>query len=1177
MKSKKKMVKQVFKLFGISLGLVVGAVGVVTGIMFVAGVFKQPNVPLTDMYFRVNNMGDSNNNQFFIDNSVDENGINNTKFRVMSIPNNSTELDFKLTINNTPVNGEFEINADINLSIQDGKAIVNNQEFELNRDGTLKMQAQRQLVDCECTIFVDTLVENYSLKLVDKSGDQIFVGENNNTFVKYVLDSNGNYFYDEEQKEYLLIENMNNFVGERYSKQENKIYPSQKDYFYVEIDNVEPSNAFKTYSNIEATRLFKTFNVEASSENSKVVSTAMEMFNGKPRVKITIERDGEFSITSSLINSYNNMLLKASLDKKKAENYWQGKDDEIFEEEYTNVIKSFTINSDNNFNIKVNDMEIVGINVDKKDLQVEVGKTYNYTSQNIADNINGLGITLKAPSNSDYTSEQLKSELAKVKVQTGYYENSLEENIILSETYISATTSIDTDYNLQINLTCYAQKNDENFNNLLILSIGEYSAIINVKITKKENPSLQLSNNNNDIEKTLTVTDKVEEYDLTTIQIVDSKTNKPVNLNNVRYVVWDNSRNEIDTNNQIIKNDKGIVGVYEYVKDYSGKFGYYNNEYVLIEDIIKAEGEYNGERYSYNFIQKVVSTGTEFGRVVIRAIIIKQDYSGNMVCYNVDPNGEYGYFRGQYMPISEIKSQFDFDYVGTKYSLGNYEREGSPTLNSIILTVEQPLRIVDFDLVEKQTNNDGVEYNSIIGISEDGLVAERISPNKIKLTIDEGKSNELFLKIDSVDNLKMMEAYQKGKLVIDYIDSFVRVDVLREYDLVNHNFGFSIYAKSATKLTSVAIRILDENNNVVNDQEFILELVINKVDLEEITVKCNNQLDEVTIKPLVDRNNVFWQTDSGETINFEFGYAHKNADIEFECLEFVYYIDKENKTEDNSIITLSFNEDYSQIEYKILKKGTVYVGLKYQNEITNKYLESNLLKIVVDVEDIQVTYSQDGNNGQTKETAVQMLDYDLMQQEQSISSFVTIEYQGTSLEDALKQFEIINVLDKTGNVVNSDLLKNYCTINGCNIKATDSSKYLSEEIIVQIKIKTVFGGTVASGEDCFLFVRIIPDVTFKAVSDDTSLTKNENGTYTLTMVQGSIVKLTELFSIKNSNNEDYEILNCSTSSYSNMPIERVDSYTNYNISFNVISENNELTITLKTGFKIKVIVNIIAE
>ena len=67
----------------------------------------------------------------------------------------------------------------------------------MNKGGVVELFARSisQPLECTCTIFIDTLVEQYSIGVTDANGEQLIMNDDNSAFIKYVEDLiDGNHY-----------------------------------------------------------------------------------------------------------------------------------------------------------------------------------------------------------------------------------------------------------------------------------------------------------------------------------------------------------------------------------------------------------------------------------------------------------------------------------------------------------------------------------------------------------------------------------------------------------------------------------------------------------------------------------------------------------------------------------------------------------------------------------------------------------------------------------------------------------------------------------------------------------------------------------------------------------------------------------------------------------------------
>ena len=133
-----KKVKTGFKIFGISLGIVVLAMAVVIFIMFLAGAFTQKKIEIGDMHFTVNDEFNENNTYVIDDESF---------IKVIPNPEDTTELDMKLTIIESEgadvlvIPDTYKVSSPIKINPTTKKLTYNGKEYVVNNGGIVTLMA----------------------------------------------------------------------------------------------------------------------------------------------------------------------------------------------------------------------------------------------------------------------------------------------------------------------------------------------------------------------------------------------------------------------------------------------------------------------------------------------------------------------------------------------------------------------------------------------------------------------------------------------------------------------------------------------------------------------------------------------------------------------------------------------------------------------------------------------------------------------------------------------------------------------------------------------------------------------------------------------------------------------------------------------------------------------------
>lgn len=1148
----KKGVKNFFKVFGISIGVVAGALALVLLGLFIFGAFNKPEVPIESMYFVVNDQK-TDDNFYLIDKDC--------YIKLVSYPENATEEEVTITVTQgsdvVTISEVQAINKPIRLTVEQEEITIGDSEpIKVNKGGEVKLSAtcdKNQLVDASCTIYVDTLVEEYNIKLTNGTGTRYYLNETNNVLISYQKDNNGEYGYNEETDEYVLkAELPNGYNGSYYTALEQNIYPGTE--FYVELDTSKtyPLNSINTYSKMELTKYFKTFEISAD----KYVTTVEMDYTGLiPRAKITVNEVGEFYINSTLINSYKNVQKKKDLDASLSNNPTVEDMDQ-----YNSILSTFTLNQANEINIVVNGISLNGFTATNTTFTFNEKESYSFTNSD-------LGLSFIAPSNSNYTNDQLNYRFKDVSVQTGYESSTAEidgnisteiagKNITLTDEFIYATTRVEEDidadnnvtYNFYLNVECYKQKIGKNY---IILSINQdeedqeslvYNILLEVNITKNSVPAIQITENNNRIDLDLTLSANAGIYYFTEQDVFTSEDLQQLDIQKYKvvYMLCEsiNSSN-IATNNTVIKNNGGVLPIV-YKEDANGSYGINNGEYFLIKD-----GEvYVGKRFIKTFTIEL----EEIGNAVIRAFIIKTDFAGNLINFEEDASGEYGYYRGVYDLIENIEKNYEITYNGTRYKEGMYQVDGISSSNAISVNVKQKLEVTDFDLYQ---DNDGTYEKLEYGTPTEKEIEATKVGNIIDLTLYQGDSLYIVLTTNNQEDLLTVS----GDLLT--FTSASNTVSLSNYQLLNENlYGVQLFATQpcATDPETgeiipirVTIDFKDEETSAVT--QYVINVTVKSLELESLSLKVNNQ-EEIEVSAQINDADILWRANGTDDVLFSFEQFPKRAVIKYEDIEFLYYSvydinNPENNVIDNSILKCHFETDEydnQYIESEFLNAGSVYVVMKYGD------VYSNAILVNVTTPDVKITVVASNVENKTlngenitaivlANTPTPVNDDDIDGSQEILlnsSSYFSLNYNDVNNnqnlnEDLLTFGENITLLDINGQP--SGLTVKFTCEEISGLYYLKVSSQISSTVYVKLSVSTLFGSDLG-----YIYFKLVPDVKVVLPDSSTLVTVTENIEYTLELNLKDASEnyttfndITEILTLTNNEGENYEIFNVKSS------------------------------------------------
>ena len=940
-------VKGFFKIFLISLGSVVATMAVVVGIMFLCGVFKQPTVELKNMYFTVKDVK-SDNNCYFID--------NDSMVNLVGTPSDTTEIDVNITfkqgqdIITLPTN--YKINTPFTIKVNKNTATLQNGNVQYNVGGVVKLSAQNldRTVACECTIFVDTFVEKYDLILKDENNKRIYLNEEGNAFYSYVENPNGLYGYVAESDEYKLITQLNNYNGQKFEREENLIYPGNV--FYAEATNVFPNNSLDKFSSLNETALLKTFEVNTDSE-----SATIELIENQPKAKITINSTQKITLSSFFIKSYNGMLKKAEIENRLQQGTANDEEENLLKAE----LELLKVKS-NSIELNPNQIKVTSIQSDVTTIEepfvVNTTKVFN-SSKKSASNINGLGITLKAPIGSSYNDSDLDYRLSEMTVRTGYKSKMGEipdltvngENITLSNEYINAT-KIFANNVLSLEVECYKINTSSQYENYIILSLDGFDLLIKCFIENESYPEITLDNTlaNTIVMKNSKNQTITKQLDVSKVLLLEN--GAPVDTNKYKTVFVIVKDGEIDVNNDIIENEYGTVGSYVFVEDSNGEYGLNDsNDYELIQNL----QNYQGKRYSKIFKDGLITLNKEkTGILTIRACLVKKDFKGNIINFVEDFNGEYGFYNGYYAKITDIPN-----YTGKHYSIGKYD-VAKFSSNYLTLNIENELEITGYTVLQ---TDKATEVPFKDGITDYDIYRDKAEEDKqLNPTIDLYlyEHNGVYIKVEcnQIDKLYNEFLSNRYKIITEETESHLDVGSFqRDNDL----YMFQIYAKTKhndiKSYSTINVRLEDDNGIILNNMQIRVHILDSQ--LKSIELKSSATEIKAFIK---DGYNVDWLDSTNNILKFEIDYSPKRFDLNKNYISYKYYTSYDNETktgiEDNSILKIvektmeTDGQTYTTCE--VYKTGIVYIVAIYNDEENDIILTSNAVKITIMADNLVV-------------------------------------------------------------------------------------------------------------------------------------------------------------------------------------------------------------------------------
>lgn len=1172
-----KKVKTGFKIVGISLGAFILAMGVVIFIMFLAGAFSPRKQELGNMYFTVNDEYNENN-VYVIDAETENNFI-----KVVPTPEDATEIDMELTIVESDggeiitIPESYLIGRPIIINPVMQKITYNGKEYNIANGGivTLKAKSLSQPLECTCKIIVDTLVEDYDMKFTDKDGNTLYQNEDGSELTKYVRDDlNGEYYKDETGYHLIAQEGA---VSEKYSKYTEKLYKDSVFYAEIDTDKLFPTHSLDLYQELAMTNIFKLFNVTSSDNN--VANIEMQNIGSslKPRAKITVKETNDFSIGSTLVNSYKNVVKRQNILNR----------DDIDDTEKTLLINNLLVES-NTYDFKVSPLEIKGIKLEKADIGVSESfvenGTYrlNSTADNIADSY-GIGLNLIAPTNSGYTNSDLNSRLNEVEITTGYIKDDVFVN---SKEFIEVEKNIENDV-IYLTLKCY--KINPRYANLIRFRINadgiDETVDLIINFEQQEYPSFSFNGLNS---YTLMIGKDNDIVDLTKLSLI-SNSQQLDDSYEIRYFIMNGI--SVDTTNSILENVNGVIGYYEYVIDNNGTYGYdeQSKTYILIKDM----PGYNGNYYSLVFRNGYVKlkegaslTDAQTNNYVfeIYASIIKKDFYGNLIEYQWDNGtntGLYGYYQGRIQPIQDILNDAG-EYIGKRYNEGAYDYIRSQ--NSVTISVGQVFEVNDIKLVDSENVNTEIDNDDII-FDKSRFVTEK----------------EIYLTVTDLDAFDIKILHNKGTNyhgvdISKYTEGYFTIEQISDDSKYSENNYILFKFQAINSTTDFMVVTLTFNTGDDSSQSSLLVYKLNiKVlsnRLSELHLKANGSEDIINIVGEIDNNSgtMKWVTGEGNDktteIKFTLSYLPKKATLELATLKFkVYRInDDGTREEDDSILNLTAsldNDGNIVITAVINKNGNIIVQAIYTDEFDGEEREvpSNELEVNISVPD--VTFKEYKN---APEGIVETVDSNLLGDGLLLGSFIDIyqtnDTNQTSLNSTFLSFEMID---------NFNLSELFSVVNG-RLKL---SKQITDSFTVKLKVSTTFGSVIknSENEDVYLEIVVRPDiqvaVNLEASKDNNGVyTINDNGTEiqfkfennTLTLLKDSgTVDIAKLLRLTNSKSETI-VISSVAKGFQNANV----SISGTEVTLKEISSQNELKLNYLINSNterasVTIILNIVSE
>lgn len=381
---KKKWFKNIMKIIGISMASVFGFIGLSIGVFALFGGFNEKIVKLQGMQFE--------QNAYVLDGNIhNENGIFDDSIKILPTNEDANQLDITLSgganIVTLPTGKDSQVNKNLNLKLTTITDNLNTGSYTYNKGGefTLKATQEKTLLTTSTKVFVESKISSFN-----------------------------------------LTDNLNNSL----------IYPGSK--FNVSGSNILPTNAFDRPTSSEFYLLYgenyfkKTFLYFSSNESIATV----DMYTGE----VEVLTEGNFTIFAYVPTTYENNSLLPNRNTCNSDSEFFS----LLEEEREGL--PFTIKSEISYTS--NPISVNGITASTNVFELFVNQDYKYAidgNYNSQDNQLNLNFNLIAPSNSNYTSEQLAYKLQDIEIFEGYKENN-NYYISAGQTYDEETQTLKTTY-----------------------------------------------------------------------------------------------------------------------------------------------------------------------------------------------------------------------------------------------------------------------------------------------------------------------------------------------------------------------------------------------------------------------------------------------------------------------------------------------------------------------------------------------------------------------------------------------------------------------------------------------------------------------------------------------------------------------------------------------------------
>ncbi|MBE5746283.1 MAG: hypothetical protein E7359_03245 [Clostridiales bacterium] len=356
---KKKWFVKILKIIGLSMASVFGFLGAAVGVYALFGGFNEKVVKLEGMNFE--------QQVYVLDGNIhNEFGVYDNSVKLLPTNEDANRLDITLTGGENIVtlptgkNSQVGKNLEIKLTTITDTNGVNNYTYNKGGEFILKATQEDTLLTTSTTVFVESKIDSFT-----------------------------------------LTDNLNGSL----------IYPGSK--FKVSATNIFPANALNKPTN----PLFYTtygenyFNKTILYFSSNESIATVDSLTGD----VTVLTEGDFSIFAYMPTTYkNNSLLPDRQQCTSDSEYFA-----LLEQNRNNL--PFTIK--NTINYSSNIITVNGITASNNVFNLFVNETYKYSVDGVyesSDKQLNLNISLNAPQNSNYTSEQLNYKLQDVEIFEGY-------------------------------------------------------------------------------------------------------------------------------------------------------------------------------------------------------------------------------------------------------------------------------------------------------------------------------------------------------------------------------------------------------------------------------------------------------------------------------------------------------------------------------------------------------------------------------------------------------------------------------------------------------------------------------------------------------------------------------------------------------------------------------------